>query len=119
MLAAGVFNMALSLLVGFVLFLYVSALTIGTFGLGIFCYACMVFPVGQFFWGAAEAFVGYQAMSGERMPKTRTVAIVGVVVAALTMAVIPLVLEIMTLVNLNDDEVSAWLEGSQDQITGA
>ena len=119
MLAAGVFNMALSILMGFILFLNISMLTIGTFGLGIVCYACMAIPVVQFFVGAGETYIGYQAMNGERLPKTRNVAILGIVVAALTMAVIPLVLEIVTLMNLNDDEVAAWLEGGDDQITGA
>ena len=82
--AAGVFNMALSVLMGLVLFMNITMLTIGTFGLGIVCYACLVMPVIQFFVGVGEAYVGYQAMNGEHLPKTRNVAILGIVVAAPT-----------------------------------
>lgn len=119
MLAAGVFNMGLGVLLGAILFFNISIIALGTFGLGIVCYACMVIPAVQFFFGVGEAYIGYRAMNGERLSSTRMMAILGIVVAALTMAVIPLVLEIFTLVNLNDDEVAAWLEGGDAQITGA
>ncbi|NCG21793.1 MAG: hypothetical protein GWP91_22480 [Rhodobacterales bacterium] len=104
---------------GAILSLNISIIALGTFGLGIICYACMAVPVIQFFFGVGETSIGYRAMNGERLSSTHMMAILGIVVAALTMAVIPRVLEIFTLINLNDDEVDAWLEGGDAQITGA
>jgi len=110
MMVAGIFNVMWSVAMGIVIFLYASAIMISTFGLGIVCYACLLWPLLPFAMGVTELVVGVQAMNGKPMGATRMTSIIGLVVAVLNMSVIPLILEVVTLVSLNDNEVAGWLE---------
>lgn len=108
-LVAGIVNLLWSIIMAFVLFMYISAIAISTFGLGCVLYGCMFLPLLPFAMGMVELVTGIQMMSGTRVPRGKAISIAGIVVGAIHMAMIPLMLEIAALVMLNDDEVAAWL----------
>lgn len=49
-------------------------------------------------------------MQGKPLSSTKLTSIIGLVVGVINMSLIPIILEIVTLVSLNDDEVAGWLE---------
>lgn len=110
MLAAGAVNLVQSALLAFVIFSYATMTALATFGLGIVCYACMIWPIIPFVMGIIELIMGIRAMSGQRVQGIRTVSTVGIVAAALNLSMIPLVLEIIAMVQLGDAQVVGYLE---------
>lgn len=114
MLVAGIVNILFSIGITFFIFVYATAIAISTFGLGIVCYACMLWPILPFVTGIVEVIAGIKVMSGARMPGARVVSIVGVIVAALNLSMIQIALEVVALVMLNDESVTRWLQTNDE-----
>jgi hypothetical protein len=117
MLVSGIYNIVFSLGLAAALFLNISAFAISTFGLGIVCYVCMCWPLLPFVMGVVELVHGVRVMGGTPVPMAKTVAIVGLVVGVLNFSVIPIIMEVIAMMSLNDDEVTKWL-ASHDQLPG-
>ncbi len=115
-LVAGIYNLVMGLVLGGFLFLYIGMLAVITFGLGCVGYVCMVFPLLQLITGVIEIVVGFKVQSGEMMPNAKSFSILGIVVAAMGMQIVPALLEIFSLMQMNDDEVVAWLEAGDNTI---
>lgn len=114
MLVAGIVNILWSIVMALFIFVYASAIAISTFGIGIVCYACMLWPLLPFAGGVAELVTGIRIMGGTRVPGARIVSIGGLISAALNLAMIQVVLEVVALVMLNDETVTRWLAEPSD-----
>lgn len=114
MLVAGIMNILASLALGVVLFIYITAIAVGSMGIGIVCYVCCLWPVVPLAFGIFELITGMNIMNGKPQKNAPLVAILGIVMGALNLAfgvgVIPMIMEIVATVMLNDAEVKAWLE---------
>ena len=112
MLIAGIMNILGAIVLGIVLFLYITGVAFATMGVGILCYVCCLWPFVPLGWGIYELIVGMNVMNGKVVKNASTVSIIGIVVGALNLGmggVIPLVLEIIATVMFNNDEVKAWI----------
>lgn len=118
MLVAGIYNVLVSVVMAFVLFMYISAIALSTLGLGIVCYVCMCWPLIPLVMGAVEIYTGVRVMGGNPVPNAKTVSIVGLIVGVLNFSMIGIVMEIIAMMSLNDDEVQKWLASSDPQLPG-
>jgi hypothetical protein len=113
MLVAGILNLLAGLLLTLLVFLYATMTAVGTFGIGILCYACCVIPLIPAGFGIYEMICGLGAMNGKPVSNIQTVSIIGIIMGALNLftglGIIPLALEVVATVMLSDDEVKAWL----------
>jgi len=105
MLIAGILNIVVGIFLMFAL-------------LVVFLPCCFLgfFPLA---WGVVELLFGLRIMNGERVPFAPMLSITGIVVAALSLisgvSIVPLVLEIICLVQLNGQDARQYLsEGSDD-----
>ncbi|MFK7927027.1 MAG: hypothetical protein AB8H79_02475 [Myxococcota bacterium] len=102
MLIAGIMNLLQSLSMGLICVIY------GIMTFGICCVGC-VFPVLNIAAGIAEIVTASKMMKGEAVPSAPQVSIGGIVCGALGLALLPMILEIIATVMLNDDEVKIFL----------
>ena len=112
MMVAGLFNIMMSLLIEFILCIYVSAFAIATLGFGCIGYFCMLWPLLQLIMGIIETITGYQAMNGQPVPNAKAVSIGGIVIGVMNFSMIPVIMEVFAMLQFQDDKVVAWLEGS-------
>lgn len=122
MLIAGGINIALWGLVTFALFLLITLYAIGSLGLAIPAYCCCIVPLAATAFGGYEAFVGFQVMNGTVVKHANVVSIIGIIVGALALpsssllSAIPLILEIIATVNLQDTEVTNWIANQDPEL---
>ena len=116
MLVSGIINILASIGLSLFLFVYISMIAVATMGIGILCYACCLWPILPLGFGIFELITGMNVMNGKPVRNASTVAIAGIVMGALNLplgiGVVPMVMEIIATVMLNDDEVKAWIEES-------
>jgi hypothetical protein len=118
MMVAGILNLITGASLTVIVFIYALITTLATFGIGIFCFAGVCWPLLPMAFGVVEIMSGYKAMNGQYVPNVRNYSIGGIVVAVLNFSMIPMVLEIIALMSYNDPEVGGWLESqAQSQIS--
>ena len=93
MIIAGAFN----LMQGVVLVMVSLMYGLGTFGL---CCPCVIPSLIPLIAGIFELMVGIRIQKGEVVPEAQTVSIVGLISAILGLAMIPVIMEILVLVQL-------------------
>lgn len=119
MLVAGIYNVMMSLIAFAILAIYVGTLVLATFGFGLPFVVCCAIPIPGLVFGGVEIYEGLQIMNGKVVKSAPTLSIVGIVIAAMTFAMVPLVLEIIATTMLRNDDVKAWLEANDpDRIGG-
>jgi hypothetical protein len=106
MLVAGILN----LVVGF--FLVIALLLVAL--------PCCFLGFVPMIWGVVEIVFGVQIMNGKRVPFASALSIVGIVIAALSLlsglSIVPLVLEIICLVQLNGPDARLYLNEAGDDL---
>jgi len=122
MLVAGIMNIVSGLVIAALLFLYITGIAIGTFGIGIVCYVCCLWPLIPLAFGVFELMTGLKIMQGQPVAQGSMVSIIGIVVAALNLlsglSVVPLVLEIVATIMLNSQESKDYIaQGQHDLLT--
>lgn len=119
MLIAGVLHMMHAVVLGVIIFLYASALAIGTLGIGCVCYGCLLWPLLPAAVGVGEAWTGYRVMSGERVPFARTMSIIGLVNAAVNMNIVTVILEVLALMWLGEPASAAYANDETSNVIDA
>lgn len=122
MLVAGIMNIVAGLVMALLLFLYITGIALSTFGLGIVCYVCCLWPIIPLAFGVFEAITGMKIMQGQPVAQGSMVSIIGIVVAAFNLlsglSIVPLVLEIVATVMLNSPESKEFIaQGQHDLLT--
>lgn len=114
MLVSGIMNLLAGVGIGVFLAFYITVIAVSTFGLGIFCYVCCLWPLVPLVFGVFELIVGMNMMNGKPQKNAVLISILGIVVGALNLTmgvgIVPMIMEIVATVMLNDAEVKAWLE---------
>lgn len=114
MLISGIINILSGLVLGLILFLYITGIAISTFGIGIVCYVCCLWPIIPMGFGIFEVVTGMKISNGTPVPNASNVAIGGVILAALNLGsglgIVSLILEIIAFINLNDPESKRYVE---------
>ena len=117
MMIAGIFNLISGIVVAVILFLNITMFAAFTMGLGIVCYACCLWPIVPLAWGVFELVIGLRIMGGKPAPQGPMVAMVGIIMGALNLlfgvGMIPMVLEIIAFIMLNDPESKQYIESQQ------
>lgn len=105
MLVAGIMNVVQALSLTLVIGIYVLA----SAGMLFFCCFCCFMPLIGAVFGGFEIFIGAQILQGKVVPKAPQISIGGIVASVLAGAFVPMVLEIVATVMLQDDEVKTFL----------
>jgi hypothetical protein len=116
MLVAGILNVLGSLGLAVVLFFYITAIAIGSMGVGVLCYVCCLWPLLPLAFGIFEIVTGMNVMNGKVVKNATTVSLIGIVVGLLGGSFLPMILEIVAMVMLNDDKVKAWIAVQEPQV---
>lgn len=110
MIIAGAFN----IMQGFILVMVSLIYGLGTFGL---CCPCVIPSLVPLVAGIFELMAGVRIQRGEVVREAQTVAIAGLISAILGLAMIPLIMEILVLVQLGNAESRRYLR-EQSMIDG-
>lgn len=110
MIIAGAFN----IMQGFVLVIVSLTYGLATFGL---CCPCVIPSLVPLVAGIFELMAGMRIQRGEVVREAQTVAIGGLISAILGLAMIPLIMEILVLVQLGNAESRRYLR-EQSMIDG-
>jgi hypothetical protein len=102
MIIAGAFN----LMQGFVLVMVSLMYGLGTFGL---CCPCVIPSLIPLVAGIFELMAGIRIQRGEVVPEAQTVSIVGLISAILGLAMIPMIMEILVMVQLGNAESQRYI----------
>jgi hypothetical protein len=120
MLIAGILNILVALLVMVILGFYGLVFGVMT-GVGFVIWCCCLLPITQLALGVLELVTGINIMNGKPMAHASTISIVGIVVGAMGtlsggLGMMPMILEIIATVMLNDQSVKAWLETASGEL---
>ena len=107
MIIAGAFN----IMQGVVLVMVSLMYGLGTFGL---CCPCVIPSLIPLVAGIFELMTGIRIQKGEVVPEAQTVSIAGLISAILGLAMIPVIMEILVLVQLGSADSKRYLSDRSD-----